>query len=178
MPPRTGRRLPRSARPRPVTLLFSSLIVAEVLVVGPNAVAGHLKSIGQWLTPLRRRDGLSPVVGDAHGLPILQLSDGHVAVQTPVTVVAGPLDHDDIIELQAPADLQRELGEVALDVGDELAGAHDLAHLRPLAHDVLGQGYAEDVGHPGRAVRLLIGGHSDLVPSMSVRRLEPYECST
>ena len=90
-----------------------------------------------------------------HGLPILQLADRHVPIEASVTVVAGPLDHDDVIELQAPADLERELGEVPLDLRDEPARPHDLAHLRPLARDVLGQGYAEDVRHPRRAVGLL-----------------------
>src|SRR5437016_11162242 len=53
-------------------------------------------------------------------------------------------------------------------MGDEPTGAHNLAHLRPLAHDVLGQGYAEDVRHPRRAVGLLlIRVHSDHIPSTS-----------
>src|SRR5205823_10733820 len=66
---------------------------------------------------------------------------------------------------KAPADLERELGEVALDLGDEPAAAHDLTHLGPLAHNVLGQGHAEDVGHSRRAIGLvLIRVHSDHVP--------------
>jgi len=42
--------------------------------------------------------------------------------------------------MQPSADLQGELGEVALDIGDELPAPHDLPHLWPLAHDILGQG--------------------------------------
>src|SRR5436190_7472841 len=35
-------------------------------------------------------------------------SDRHVPVETPIAVVAGPLDHDDVSELQAPATRSEE----------------------------------------------------------------------
>ena len=97
------------------------LVVGQVLSVRPDAVAGHLESIGQRPAPFGCLGGLAPVVGDPHGFAVLQFADGHVPVQASVTVVAGPLDDDNIVELQTPADLQRELGEVALDIGDERA---------------------------------------------------------
>jgi len=48
----------------------------------------------------------------------LQLADRQVPRQASVPVVGCPLD-DDIFEMKTPADLQRQLGEVALEVGDE-----------------------------------------------------------
>ena len=47
------------------------LVVAEVFCVGPDAVAGHVEAIGQWLSPLRRVGGFAPVVGDPYRLTVL-----------------------------------------------------------------------------------------------------------
>ena len=88
-------------------------VVAEVVCVGPDAIAGHVEPFCQRLTPLGCGGWFVPVVGDADGSPGLQFADGHVSVQASVAVVAGPLDHDDIVELQTPADFECELGEVA-----------------------------------------------------------------
>ena len=72
------------------------------------------------------------------------------------------------IESQAPADLQCYLRKVALDIGNKLPGADDLTNLRPLAHDVLGQGHAEDVRDPCRTVGIFLGrGHWNHSPFIS-----------
>src|ERR1041384_1223338 len=99
-------------------------MVGEVLAIRPDAVTGHVEPVRPSLAPFGCLGGLAPVVSYAHGLPALQLAYGHVPVQASVAVVAGPLDHDGIVEVQPPADLECELGEVALDLRNEAAGAH------------------------------------------------------
>src|SRR5215207_11775877 len=96
------------------------------------------------LPPFGCGRGFTPVVGDADRSPIFEFANRHVPVQASVAVVARPLHDDHIVELQTSADLEPQLGEVALDIGDEPAGAHDLPHLRPLAYDVLSQRCPKD----------------------------------
>ena len=149
------RRPPLTSRVSHNDFTARALVVAKVFCIRPEAVPWHIKPIGHGLTPLRCHGGLTPVVGGPHDFSILQLTNGDVPVQATVSVVAGPFDYDDIIEVQAPPDFQREFGKVAFDIGNQLPRAHDLAHLRPLANDLLCQGHAKDVSDASRPIGIL-----------------------
>jgi hypothetical protein len=141
------------------------LVVAEMFCVRPNAVTRHFESLGQWLPPIGSLGWLAPVVGYLHRFPVLQLADGDISIEAPISVVASPLDHDRIADMEAPSYFQRQRGEVALDFCYELATSHDLTHLWPLPHDVVSQWNAEEVGDPGGTIGGLVRrDHTDYGP--------------
>jgi hypothetical protein len=73
-------------------------VVPEVGIVRPDFVDRHVEASGQGSSPCGGVGGLAPVVGDPDCLAVLELANGHVPVQTPVAVVARPLDHDHVVE--------------------------------------------------------------------------------
>ena len=81
----------------------SGLVVPEVIVAGPDTVARHVEPASKRFTPFRGADRLAPVVSHPDGPAILDLAEGHVPVQAPVAVVAGPLGGHDVAQLDAAA---------------------------------------------------------------------------
>src|SRR5258708_29433122 len=60
-------------------------MVAAVGSAGPDALPGHVEPVSHRLPPCRCRGRIPPVIGDAHGLAVLQPADCHVPAYTPDT---------------------------------------------------------------------------------------------
>ena len=58
-------------------------VVTELFRGGPYAVHLHVEPTRHPLTPLRARGRFAPVVGDAHDLTVLELTNGDVPIQRP-----------------------------------------------------------------------------------------------
>jgi len=144
-------------------------VPAEVGCVFPDAICRHFEPIGHTLPPFRGLDRFPPVVRDVGDCAVDEFSNGDVAVEASVAVVAGPFDDDGGAQSVAAADFQGESGEVAFDVCDELAASDNFAHLRPLADGVLVEGSVEEVFDAGGTVVVISGdfGHTG-VPSVMV----------
>jgi hypothetical protein len=106
--------------------------------VRPRAVWRHFKGFGEPASPFGDCGGFAPVIGDSDGPSLSKFADRNVAVQTPVAVVAGPLDdHDPAVEMEPPSDFEGQAVEVRLDLGNQLGTVYSLSQLRPLAHRIV-----------------------------------------
>ena len=122
-------------------------------VIGPDPVAGHGERCGEVLPPCGRGGWLTPVVSHLDRPAVSKFADGDVAVETPVAVVARPLDDHHVVSLDPSTDREREFGKVALHRSDEVGAQDDLTHLRPLPFHIGGEWHTEYVSEPGRAIR-------------------------
>jgi hypothetical protein len=68
----------------------------------------------------RRGGWLTPVVSHLDRPAVSKFANRDVAVETPVAVIARPLDDHHIVSLDSLTDRQHELGEVALHGSDEV----------------------------------------------------------
>jgi len=131
---------------------FQESVVLKMRMIRPDPVTWHGERSGEVLAPGGRSRRLTPVVGHFHRPAVSKFADCDVAVEAPVAVVARPLNDHHAIAVDAPANGERQLGEVALHGSDDVRAQDQLTHLWPLAFHVLGKWHAEDVGEPRRAI--------------------------
>src|SRR4051794_31963 len=76
----------------------AALVVGELRMILPDAVARHVERSGQGFTPLRNFRRFAPVIGRLDGLTMLELADGDVSIEPAVAVIAGPFHDNDVVQ--------------------------------------------------------------------------------
>src|SRR5262249_41433957 len=115
----------------------------------PHAVAWHIQTLSQRLPPRRRRERLAPVICHADCLSVLQFGNRNVPIYSAVSVIAAPLDDEDVATGAPPPDAEPQSFEVGLYLGDARPASNKLATLRPLAHHILRQWYTKNAFKAG-----------------------------